>query len=277
MLAPIFRNGFGVGTACGLATIAVAFATLGCSSEPVDSEHTGRQEGTLLYALPYSSTGSIEIYELEDQSLLLKATGAIDVDDPQEAERLMALDSFTAIYSEINKGAPAPQQLVELDARYREGLERFVASNEFKNRPELGTGELIAKDQASFNSTICNVTFRSGSYQYIPGSCNWGGATYFESSWANPTYQAPGWTGVDAYDWIFGWNMSDTTGKLNLIYWPGPGSLGQSYGHCSVAPYTWGHCSWTSSSISGWDAEIHNSNYYSELGVTVHNRYPYVR
>ncbi len=81
--------------------------------------------------------------------------------------------------------------------------------------------------------------------------------------------------GADAYDWIFGWNDIGTAGTVYLFYYDR-----QSYYHeaatCSIPAYSWGHCSW-GGSFTGYYAGLRNSNYYSNLGVTVHSAFAVVR
>lgn len=280
------RSSLGMGRGVTLASWlfalnALALATAGCSSEPISSEQTEKQEGALLYQMSYSSTGSISIYELEDKNLLVKATGSIDQDDPTEVRNLLALGSFPAIYSKLNHGAPAPEKLVELDARYREGFAKFAASEEFQSRaaletstPSAETGTLQDKSEATFNSTVCNVRFRSAGYAYVPKACNYWFQSYAENTFANPTYRVPGFDGAKAYDWIFGWNDVNTTGNVHLLQ---PVYYGYArYGSCSIAPYTWGHCSW-GGSFTRYEAEITNDNSYSPLGVTIHSVEAYVK
>jgi len=253
----------------------LALATVGCSSEPIASEQTAQQEGKLLYQLPYSHTGAISIYELEDKSLLMKATGSIDHDDPDEVRKLLALESFPAVYSKINNGAPAPEELVKLDERYRAGLARFVASDQFRSRAAVpasalqdGVGLGQDKSESSFNSKVCNKVFSSGNYKYYPSACNYWFQTFAINTFANPTYRVPSFEGAGPYDWIFGWNDIDSAADLHLLQ---PVYYGyKKYGSCTIPAYTWAHCSWTSN-FSNYEAEITNPNYYSPMGVTIHS------
>jgi hypothetical protein len=243
--------------------LALSLVAVGCGGEQPAPDPVGVQGPAPLFELRYSDTGSIAIYDGGDDNLMIKASGKIGLDDPAVLQDLMALDSFPAIYSKLHPGEAAPQELVDLDARYQLKLNQFVASEGFRARkPALPEDEFQEKDQATFKAWVCNKTFYNGSgYRFVPYKCSWVENDAFLTSYY-----------VAAYDWVWGWNETTAQAKLYLFYgytiYPG---------NCYLAAGTYGYCSWTGTFEKRFVEENtiapDGTCTKGRLGLDIHQRY----
>ena len=199
-----------------------------------------------LYEIPYSDTGSIAIYDDGYGGFLVKTSGRIGVDDPEAISALLASDNFVDIYAALHPGLETPRALVNLNGRYQAQRESDGSVLDFSvGSPETGSsvldlsgesperGGLVDKSIDTFYSTVCIRTFYNTNYKYVPeDNCNWTPYPY----WVFTLTKKAG-----PYDWNFGWNEGSAVAGVWL--YNGDGTLFR--GPCSIAPYTWAHCTWT--------------------------------